>query len=243
MKNFFGKFIRIFFITLIPTLASVITIFIAFCKGFEKGLNSLGINGLVISVLSCVIIAFIISEIITRKNSDSNYSCSKNNVDIINNIFKMAYIALKYPYGSPDINIHFYLYNKSEEGEFLIKQRNYNFESESLSVDYSFDKCKIDSSNIVMCKAYRNNCIVFESLPDNHVEMYDMDVKKHIDRNIKWVLAGPVWKNNNPATPIGVIVVFGLKPIADNNQFLNENLLKSFCLELSKSISGLIINR
>lgn len=228
-----------FFIILIPAISSIITLFIVFCKDIEEGLKSLGISGVIITMLLVIILAFIIAECLTRENNKDDH-LYKDKADIINRIFKMSYVALKYPNDNPKINIHYYLYEKNEEGEFLIKQREFGFESELLSVDYFLEKCRIDSRNIVMCEAFKKNCVIFKNLPSNHKELYDSDVKKYIDKDIKWVLAGPVWKHNETSIPSGVIVIFSLEPITFNDQIMNEKLLKNFCVELSKSISDLI---
>ena len=158
----------------------------------------------------------------------------------VNDIFKMFSFLIAYPDGNPKVNIHYFEHQTIGGVEFLVKIRKYCFESELRPVDYTLEKIRLGSKGMVVCKAYGNNCVVFEDITQEHVDQYEDDLKDHVDTQIKWVLTCPVWKGNNTeiSNRKGVVVVFGNGDIPNDHEIHEK--LKMLCLELSTCISSFV---
>lgn len=241
IKNFWKQSFKELILITIPTLGASISLLAAFSISFENTLKKWGIIGGIIACLVCLLITLIrrINEIILAADKKSTDN-TNNNENFINSLFKIAALFIKYPNGHPLINIHYFSYNVSQNVEYLYKERKYGYESESLSIDYSLDRCPLNSSNIVMCQAFKDNRVTFKNLPDDHISTYDSDVKNYIDKNIKWVLACPVWDKKDHSHRLGVVVIFGLKEIAKDSDIAKIKSMENLCVELSKSMSAFL---
>ncbi|GHU44670.1 hypothetical protein FACS1894190_16250 [Spirochaetia bacterium] len=109
-----------------------------------------------------------------------------------------------------------------------------------MAKNFTYDGCRLNAKNIVMCKAYNTNQVIFENLPENHCDTYEDDIKEKIDPNIKWVLACPVWYKNHVKQPIGVVVIFGANAIVADNETDKIRKLENIALELSKVLTNVI---
>lgn len=240
-KKFWINCIKNFLVITIPTIVAIITVFTFFNNGIEMALQKLGMSGCILVCCICFGFTLIYEVNNMFKTTQVTESVRKNlddlNNEAINNLFKTACLFIKFPNDTPQINIHLYSYQKRQNEEYLQKERRFGYESERLSVDYSLEQCRIEAKNIIMCKAFKKNCVVFENLPENHISTYDSDIKDYIDKDIKWVLSCPIWINNDINKKSGVIVIFGLKEIAKNDETIKIKILKNLCLELAKSVS------
>lgn len=191
------------------------------------------------NLLLIIIFSPLINQLLFR-----NYTKKTRNEIIsrvINNIFSPTRIATRYPNETPLINIHYFIYKKRRKKEYLEKFRDFSYETEPLPHNYSFEKCEINSEHIVMCKAFNERRVVYEVLLKNHNEFYDTSIQKLIDKNIKWVLACPIWTKKTTDKPCGVIVLFGSKLIVKSNETNKQRRLENMGIELTKIISDLIL--
>lgn len=243
MKNFWDKCIKKFILVSLPAICGIITLLTVFNKGLEPALQKLGVIGCVLIFCLCFMLTLVneVNKIIKSREILEKVSVENNDLSqkIINNLFKISALFIKYPNDAPQINIHFYSYQKENNAEYLHKMRMFGYETDRLSVDYSLEKCRLDANSMVMCKAFKKNCVVFENLT-SHVITYDLDVKDYIDKNMKWVLACPVWKQNDINQKYGVIAIFGFMEIAKDEETAKIAFLKNLCLELAKSVSEFI---
>lgn len=247
-NEFWRKFAFKFFIVVIPAIVAVVTFLELFVdlEQFTKKWGAFG-AAFVISIILFIILANMVNKELNnmiQKVDDSKNLSQENDstfmIKTVNDIFHCVAVAVKFPRDTPKIVIHYFYYSMIGQIEYLVKDRRYCVEDEPRPIDYSMDKCRLNAKGIIMCKAFLKNCVVFENLPPNHIELYEEDVKNYIDSDISWVLACPVWKDNNIENKLGVLVIFGTKTIVDNNDKNKIHNLENICLTLSRSVSNLI---
>lgn len=243
VKSFWAKVIKLFFVVVIPSVIAFLTCFTLFSKEAENNMSNLGILGAILIIFTCLVgtLSYEINR--TLKNVQIQSQLEHPNlfqeglIKTVDYIFRATAASIKFPGNTPKVVIHYFYYSKIGDEEFLIKDRRYSVEEEPRSVDFSMEKCRISSKNIVMCEAFITNRVVFKNLPPNHKETYDTDIKDYIDSDIQWVLACPVWKGSNTIHKLGVVVVFGTSHIADDTEKDKIRALENIGLLLSISIS------
>jgi hypothetical protein len=135
--------------------------------------------------------------------------------------------------------MHCFFKVKRKGIDYLKKQRQFSYVSECLAKDHPFEGCSVDTEPMVMCQAYRENKVVFRNLPKDHINLLDDSIKHQVDENIRWVLATPIWENNNFSKPVGVVVIFSSKEIAkDGDKKIKD--LEQIGIELATIISNII---
>lgn len=245
-NEFWRKFTFKFFVVVIPTIVAVVT-FLEFFVDLEQYTKKWGVLGgaFISSVISFVILVNMVNKELnnTREKVGDSKNLSQENdstfmIETVNNIFHCVAVAVKFPQDTPKIVIHYFYYSMIGEIEYLVKDRRYCVEGEPRPIDYSMDKCRLNAKGMIMCKAFLKNGVVFENLPSNHIELYDEDVKNYIDSDISWVLACPVWKDNNIENKLGVLVIFGTENIVDENDKNRVHDLENICLVLSRCVSN-----
>lgn len=242
LKDFGVSCIKRFFLIMIPTIVAVITVPTFFSNKLEDNLKQIGFLGTAVIFLICMVLSLTFESyaVIKKVNAEENDVPDCSVEKIINDIFRISALSIRFPEGIPLFNIHYYSYCKIGTEEYLHKERAYGYEAENLSVDYLLEQCRLDASNIVMCEAYKSNCIIFKNLPNGHVMTYDSDIRNFIDEGIKWVSACPVWRDDNTVEKIGVVVMFGFEKFIEDHEMTKINALKNLNLEISKCLSYLL---
>ena len=247
-ESFWAKAFKKFFVIVIPSVIAFLTCLIIFSKKFENDISNLGIPGAVLIIAICLVgtLSYEINKTLKALQLGSQPEhpnlFQEELIKTVDYIFRAIAASIKFPGNSPRIVIHYFRYSKIDEEGYLIKDRRYSVEEEPRSVDFSMEKCRLNSKNIVMCEAFLANRVIFKNLPHNHKDAYDTDIKDYIDSDIRWVLACPVWKGNNTIHKLGVVVVFGTSHIVDDTEKDKIRALENIGLLLSTSISCAIEN-
>lgn len=248
VKSFWTKVAKLFFVIVIPTMVAFLSFLIYCSKKFESSISHLGILGAALVIIICLVgvISYEINKTLKKVQLQPHPEYpnlfQEELTKIVNCMFRAIAASIKFPGNSPKIVIHYFYHLKIGEEEFLIKDRRYSVEEEPRSVDFSMEKCRLNSKNVVMCEAFLSNRVIFKNLPHNHKETYDTDIKDYIDSDIHWVLACPVWKGNSTINKLGVVVVFGTSHIVDDTERDKIRALENIGLLLSTSISCAIEN-
>lgn len=248
IKNFWKKVVKHFCIVVIPSIIAFLTFLTIFSQQLESSLKSIGIGPslLIIVVIFTTTLIYDIQKYLNNDKVKKESVYENSNVtqkvvnDTINNIFRTVAAAIKFPSDSPKIVLHYFYHQQIDKDEFLVKDRRFCVEDEPRAIDFSLDRCRLNAKNMVMCEAFSTNRVIFKNLPSDHKENYDRDIKDYIDSDIQWVLACPVWKENNVNYKLGVVVIFGTSPISKENEHKKVHLLESIGVLLSSSISYLI---
>lgn len=243
VKNFWVKVIKKFFVIVLPSVIAFLTCLTLFSKKIENDISNLETRGVILTIIICLVgtlsyeINRTLKEVQLQSQPEHPSLFQKELIKTVDYIFRAIAASIKFPGDSPKVVIHYFYHLSIGEEEFLIKDRRYSVEEEPRAVDFSMEKCHLNSKNIVMCEAFLANRVIFKNLPHNHKDTYDTDIKDFIDSDIQWVLACPVWKGNNTLHKLGVVVVFGTSHIVDDKEIDKIRALENIGLLLSTSIS------
>ena len=175
-----------------------------------------------------IVLLFLAGNAAWRRHSATNTAvdaiCKKHQdcaQGVISSLFAILGTSTTYPAKTSSLNIHLFLSQDVDGKQALVKARQYAYEQEAMPGNYSLDHAVPGEDELVICRAYLDDALVYQELPEDHLTRYNSRIKARIDPDLHWVLACPLHVPNDP--PLGVICCFGAKPffksVAARRQF------------------------
>lgn len=158
---------------------------------------------------------------------------------LILELFFLVTESINYPTKASNFNINYFKYEKFKGEKCLKKEREFYYETEPMPHNYPLERASLDE-NLVMNKAFKNRRVEYEELPASHPNRYSDKIRKHIDINIKWVLASPIWIDDIQSQPDGVVVFFGSKPLFTKSEKEKQRIIEAISIKLSEMISVIL---
>jgi hypothetical protein len=197
-----------------------------------EGMKRLGLQNTILALWIVSLVVLLIDR--TKQNKN----ISEKTRELIAEIFPIFCRSLEYPQGRR-INMHYYSHRTVKGEHILVKERALSYESESMPQNYPLETIRVSEDNLVTSDAFKLRKIIYEELPPNHYTRYNERIKDHIDLNMRWILACPLWFSQTEKAPDGMIVLFGTKPFITRE--LAKSQIESLLVDFSKFVGKMLL--